>query len=157
MIRALHGSLSIVDSLGPYVDGTSLSVRTNHMLQILLVLVAEVFEELSTVKNRWRALYDRLGRVAPELMVDVDSSSEMAVRGQEKRAATRIRASPSRGIAPRTVAGMPEQESEHGGVGGSASNTLLGAYTLLFYMSCAIGRSSRCDGARACHPPARDA
>jgi hypothetical protein len=40
---------------------------------------------LSTVKNRWRALYDRLGRVAPELVVDVDSSSEMAVRGQEKR------------------------------------------------------------------------
>jgi hypothetical protein len=38
----------------------------------------------STIKNRWRALYDRLGHVAPELVVDI-SSSNTAVRGHEKR------------------------------------------------------------------------
>ena len=36
---------------------------------------------LPTIKNRWRALYDRLGRIAPDLL---DSASE-AVRGPEKR------------------------------------------------------------------------
>jgi len=40
---------------------------------------------LPTVKNRWRALYDRLGRIAPELVVESDASSNPAVRGQEKR------------------------------------------------------------------------
>jgi hypothetical protein len=40
---------------------------------------------LPTVKNRWRALYDRLGRIAPELVHEVDCSSNQAVRGQEKR------------------------------------------------------------------------
>jgi len=39
---------------------------------------------LPTIKNRWRALYDRLGSVAPEL-VEMEPSSETAVRGQEKR------------------------------------------------------------------------
>jgi hypothetical protein len=38
---------------------------------------------LPTIKNRWRALYDRLGRIAPDLGFDLDPSSE--VRGQEKR------------------------------------------------------------------------
>jgi DNA-binding CsgD family transcriptional regulator len=38
---------------------------------------------LSTIKNRWRVLYDRLGRAAPELVAGADPSSE--VRGQEKR------------------------------------------------------------------------
>jgi DNA-binding CsgD family transcriptional regulator len=40
---------------------------------------------LPTVKNRWRALYDRLGHIAPELVVEIDGSSNPAVRGQEKR------------------------------------------------------------------------
>jgi hypothetical protein len=38
---------------------------------------------LPTIKNRWRALYDRLGLIAPELVVEIDCSS--GVRGQEKR------------------------------------------------------------------------
>lgn len=38
---------------------------------------------LSTIKNRWRALYDRLGHIAPELVVGAAPSSD--VRGQEKR------------------------------------------------------------------------
>jgi hypothetical protein len=40
---------------------------------------------LSTVKNRWRGLYDRLGRIAPELVIDMNSPSNPSVRGQEKR------------------------------------------------------------------------
>ncbi len=40
---------------------------------------------LPTVKNRWRALYDRLAEIAPELVFDVESASNEAVRGQEKR------------------------------------------------------------------------
>ena len=39
---------------------------------------------LPTIKNRWRALYDRLGRIAPDLVVETDISNQ-AVRGQEKR------------------------------------------------------------------------
>jgi len=40
---------------------------------------------LPTIKNRWRAVYDRLGRIAPELVAETDCSSNRAVRGQEKR------------------------------------------------------------------------
>ena len=40
---------------------------------------------LPTIKNRWRALYDRLGQIAPELVAEIDCSSNPAVRGQEKR------------------------------------------------------------------------
>ena len=40
---------------------------------------------LPTIKNRWRTLYDRLGRIAPELVLEMDSPSSHAVRGQEKR------------------------------------------------------------------------
>ena len=40
---------------------------------------------LPTIKNRWRTLYDRLGRIAPELVLEMDSPSSQAVRGQEKR------------------------------------------------------------------------
>jgi hypothetical protein len=38
-----------------------------------------------TIKNRWRAIYDRLGRIAPELFAEIDCSFNAAVRGQEKR------------------------------------------------------------------------
>jgi DNA-binding CsgD family transcriptional regulator len=38
---------------------------------------------LPTIKNRWRGLYDRLARIAPDLGIDLSPSSE--VRGQEKR------------------------------------------------------------------------
>ena len=40
---------------------------------------------LPTIKNRWRALYDRLGQIAPELVAEINVSSNPAVRGQEKR------------------------------------------------------------------------
>jgi hypothetical protein len=40
---------------------------------------------LPTIKNRWRALYDRLGHIAPELVDEIGCSSNQAVRGQEKR------------------------------------------------------------------------
>jgi len=40
---------------------------------------------LSTIKNRWRALYERLALVAPGLAPQPDPSFNEAVRGQEKR------------------------------------------------------------------------
>lgn len=40
---------------------------------------------LPTIKNRWRALYDRLGHIAPELVAEINGSCNPAVRGQEKR------------------------------------------------------------------------
>jgi DNA-binding CsgD family transcriptional regulator len=40
---------------------------------------------LSTIKNRWRALYERLALVAPDLAPQPDASSNETVRGQEKR------------------------------------------------------------------------
>ncbi|HEY7338902.1 MAG TPA: hypothetical protein VH639_28695 [Bryobacteraceae bacterium] len=40
---------------------------------------------LPTIKNRWRALYDRLGQIAPELVQEIGCASNQAVRGQEKR------------------------------------------------------------------------
>jgi DNA-binding CsgD family transcriptional regulator len=40
---------------------------------------------LPTIKNRWRALYDRLGHIAPELVHEIGCSSNQAVRGHEKR------------------------------------------------------------------------
>ena len=40
---------------------------------------------LSTIKNRWRALYERLALVAPDLAPQPNPSFNEAVRGQEKR------------------------------------------------------------------------
>jgi hypothetical protein len=40
---------------------------------------------LPTVKSRWRAIYDRVGRVAPEILGVVSSDRSGAARGQEKR------------------------------------------------------------------------
>lgn len=38
-----------------------------------------------TIKSRWRTIYDRLGDIVPELVVDVASPSNVGTRGQEKR------------------------------------------------------------------------
>jgi len=40
---------------------------------------------LPTIKSRWRALYDRLRDIAPELVNDASASVKVSARGQEKR------------------------------------------------------------------------